>query len=262
MSARLGRITTEKSAGYDLIWSADKPAEALPRLKAALAELRATQWPVTLASQARMLEINLLNRIGDATYYADDIPGSLAPYREADALVDGGIAADGAIPQWLILKGENAFNISGSLGDIIGRNADALKVADEGVAKLKQLLAFGPDAAAEKKLLVLFGQQAVLLDQMGRTSDALVPSGNSVRLREARLARSPRDAQRMRDFAIGLVPNAELLAKAGKRDDACAVASRAAAAWAHIKALGNLGAMDARKNLPQSEALQRKFCTA
>ena len=53
-----------------------------------------------------------------------------------------------------------------------------------------------------------------------------------------------------------------ILAKAGKRDDACAVASRAATAWAHIKALGNLGAMDVRKNLPQSEALQKKFCTA
>jgi hypothetical protein len=64
----------------------------------------------------------------------------------------------------------------------------------------------------------------------------------------------------MRDLAIGLAPNAELLAKAGKRADACAAAARAVATWAEIKAKGRLGALDARKNVPHSGALQEKFC--
>jgi eukaryotic-like serine/threonine-protein kinase len=259
-SARLGRITTEKSAGYDLIWSADKPAEALPRLKTALADLRANSWPASLESAVQMLEINLLNLIGDATYYGDDVAGSMASYRKGDALIDKRIATDGAIPQWLILKGDSAFDISGVAEELGGQDGEALKVAEDGVVRLKQLLAFGPDAAAEKKLLVLYGQQALVLEKLGRLRDALVPSTASVTLRTARLARSPQDPQRMRDLAIGLAPNAELLAKAGKRADACAAAARAVATWAEIKAKGRLGALDARKNVPHSGALQEKFC--
>lgn len=259
VAARLGRIATERNAGYDLIWSADKPAQALPRLREALADLRRASWPAPYATQARILEIGLLGRIGDALYYVDDIPGSLAPYREADALIDTAMTADGATPQWLILKGEEAFNISGSLGDS-GHPAEALAVADGGVATLKQLLRFGPDAAAEKKLLVLYGQQAALLGDLGRGAEALTPSTASVALREARLRRSPGDPQRMRDLAIGLAPHARLLAKVGRDADACAAAARAFAVWNDIRARGHLGALDARKNLPASEALRQELC--
>ena len=258
-AARLGRITTERNAAYDLIWSADKPADALPRARTALAALRAAAWPAPYRRQARIMEIHLLNRVGDALYYTDDIPGSLAPYREADALIDRAIAAEGAIPQWLILKGEEAFNISGSLGDS-GHDAAALTVADAGVASLKQLLAFGPDAAAEKKLLVLYGQQAALLGALHHDVDALVPSAASVALREARLARAPGDPQRLRDLAIGLAPHAQVLAAAGQQAEACRAATRAVSVWGDVRARGLLGAHDARKNVPQSETLKNSLC--
>ena len=206
------------------------------------------------------LEINLLNRIGDATYYLDEVAASLSPYREADALVDQAIAAEGAVPQWLILKGENAFNISGSLQELPGRHAEALAIARAGQQALKQLLDFGPDAAAEKKLLVLYGQEAALLGDAGRFRQALTPSAASIALRQARLARTPADPQRMRDLAIGLAPHAELLASAGRRLDACAAAAQAAQSWAAIKAMGRLGALDARKNVPHSETLRKNYC--
>lgn len=258
--ARLGKLQTDASAAYDLIWSADKPAEALGRAQSALAALREGRWPRRYAEVATALEIQLLNRIGDATYYTGDIPGSLAPYRQADALTDRMIAAKGAIPAWLIRKGENAFNISGSLGDMGGHNVEALAVARSGIASLRQLLASGPDAAVEKKLLVLLGQEAAVLDQMGKHRDALIPSVASVTLREQRLARTPNNPQRMRDLAIGIAPYAELLAKAGEPQKACAAATRAVGVWADIKAQGQLGALDARKNLPHSGTLKEKFC--
>jgi serine/threonine-protein kinase len=258
--ARLGLLTTMRNRGYDLIWTADRPADALPVLRRALAGLRGRAWPPDMQPLARQLEINLLNRIGDATYYAGDIPASLAPYREADALTDRGMAAEGAIPRWLILKGENAFNISGTLQELPGHKAEALTVARRGEQALKQVLAFGPDAAAEKKLLVLYGQEAALLEDMERTGEALGPSEASVALRRERLARAPGDPQRMRDLAIGLAPHAELLAAVGRRADACAAARDAAATWAAIRRAGRLGEHDARKNLPHSETLRKKFC--
>lgn len=259
VSARLGRLTSERNRGYELIWGADKPAAAIPVLRGAISDLRRVRWPAPYDDQVRRLEINLLNRLGDALYYADDIPGSLTPYREAQAITERMIARDGAIPQWLIVKGENAFNISGSLGDS-RHEAEALAVAVAGIADLKQMLTFGIDAGAEKKLLVLYGQQSALLRSLKRDDEALAPSLASIALRERRLARSANDPQRARDLAIGLMPHAELLAGIGRPAEACAAARRAVAQWHAIRARGRLGALDARKNLPNSEALQEKFC--
>jgi serine/threonine-protein kinase len=260
VSAALGRITTLRNQGYDLIWAADKPAQAQPVLRAALSNLRAKQWPAPWRDAAWQLEINILNRLGDAHYNAGDTPGSLPFFEEADRLVDKGLAREGATPRWLILKGENAFNISGTLQEIPGRRDRALAVARAAQGPLKQLLAVGPDAAAEKRLLVLYGQEAALLDDAGRIEDALVPSHASVALRRERLAHSPGDPQRMRDLAIGVVPYAELLGKAGKKAEACAAAKDAVAGWAAIKRAGLLGARDANKNMPKAESLQAKFC--
>ena len=259
LSARLGQLTAERNRGYELIWVADKPAAAIPVLRGALAGLREVTWPATYDGQVRRLEINLLNRLGDALYYADDIPGSLTPYREAQVITEREIARDGAIPQWLIVKGENAFNISGSLGDS-GHPEEALDVAVAGIADLKQMLTFGIDAGAEKKLLVLYGQQSALLRQLNRDDEALAPSLASIALRERRLARSANDPQRARDLAIGLMPHAELLAEIGRIAEACAAANRAVAQWHAIREQGRLGALDARKNLPKSEALKAQFC--
>lgn len=262
-SARLGRIATERSRAYDLLWAENAPAAALPVLKAAYAELHARRWPTTLAYHVRSLDIGLLNRIGDATYYVGDVTGSVAPYRAADALIDRAIAREGATPQLLIAKGEAAFNISGALGDAPGDyDAEAMRVADAGVATIERLLSAGPDAAAEKWLLVLYGEQALLIDQMGRGADALIPSSKSVSLREARLARSPANPQRMRDVAVGAMPHAELLAKFGRRDEACQSARRAGEIWAAIDARGNLSAFDRAKNLPRSGTLVKNLCSS
>ena len=207
-----------------------------------------------------MLEIQLLNRIGDAIYYSGDIAGSLAPYRQADALVDARIAEDGAVPQWLILRGENAFNISGTLGEMPGRSEEAFSAAKRGEVALKQLLDFGPDAAAEKKLLVLYGQEALLLEQQGRIKEALVPSRASVALRQSRLQNASGDPQRMRDLAIGLAPNAALLGRAGLKGQACSAAEQAVATWQSIEAQGRLRALVARKNVPKAKALAAQLC--
>ncbi len=258
--AQLGLIVAQKNEGYDLIWTANKPADAIPLFRHALATIRGRQWPVALQRQAQILEISLLNRTGDATYYAGNIPGALGPYHEANALVDLAIRRDGETPLWVMAKGEMAFNISGTLGDMGGHGAEALAAANAGVVQLERLLGAGPDAAAEKWLLVLYGQQAIVLDQLGRAGEALTPSAKSVALREARLGRAPNNPQRKRDLGIGLMPHAELLGKTGARAEACGVAQRAVAVWHDIARHENLGAFDAKRNLPRSETLQKKFC--
>jgi serine/threonine-protein kinase len=146
------------------------------------------------------------------------------------------------------------------MGDMPGRSAEALLIARNGEAVLKAMLAQGPDAAAEKKLLVIYGEEALLLSDMGRAEEALVPSRASVVLREQRLAKSPGDPQRMRDLAIGLGSHVDRLGEAGHRADACTAARRTLVVWDRIRALQRLGALDARKNVPKSLERMKNFC--
>lgn len=258
--AQLGLLAIGVYEGYDLVWTADRPADAVPVVNRVLAKLRATKWPPEYKARAAELEFAMINQIGDAVYYAGDWPGSLPHYREAEALIDRRIAAEGATPALLIAKSAAAFNVSGTLNDINGHNEEALAVAREGMVGLQRLLAAGPDASAEKRLLVLYSQEAIVLENMGRIADALVPLNASIKLREARLAAVPNDTQRLRDLAIGMIQQARVLDLAGQRKQACAVATRNMALWNQLKASGNLGGHDAAKEVPKTAALQKQFC--
>ncbi len=258
----LGLLGTEKNDAYDAIWTSDDPRRSAAIAGRALAAVKARTWPADLADVATKRRIELLGLLGEAHYRLEDLDAALAAYREADTLIDGLIAAEGPMPNLVILKGQNAFDLSGTLGDMTGRGAEALGIARQGEQVLKAMLAQGPDAAAEKKLLIIYGQEALLLGGLGRAEDALVPSRASVALREKRLAASPGDPQRMRDLAIGLGSHVDRLGEAGHKSEACADARRTAAIWARITALGHLGALDARKNVPRSQERVKNFCAA
>lgn len=253
--ARLGLIGVEKNRAYDLIWAEDRPKDAIPVLRAALAELRRSG---PTGEDARLMEVHLLNRLGDALYYAGDVEGSLGPYREAETLVDARLAKGPAL-EWLSRKGESDWNISGSLGDL-GRLDEALVKAREGQTVMTRVLSYGPDANAEKRLLILLGQEAALLVERGEAAAAVQPSLRSVALREARAAREPDDPQRARDLALGLEQSSRVLARAGDRAQACRLARRSAAAWRAVQARGRLSRKDAQKNLPAAAEAQRAYC--
>jgi len=258
----LGLLVADKNDAYDRIWTMDDAPRAATMARAALARVTAHAWPDALADIAAKLRIELLSVLGEADYQTDDLTAALAAYQEADRLIDAQIARHGPMPNLVILKGQNAFDLSGTLGDMAGRQQEALDIARGGVAALRQVLEQGLDAAAEKKLLILYGQQALLLSDLGRPDQALVPSRASVALRERRLAAAPDDPQRMRDLAIGLGAHVDRLGEAGLAAEACDAARRAATLWVRIKALGRLGALDARKNVPRSSERVATHCGA
>ncbi|MEO5939013.1 MAG: serine/threonine-protein kinase [Sphingomonas sp.] len=258
--ARLGLLAIGIGEGYQLVWTDDRPADAVPVVSRVLARLRATKWPPEFKARAADLEFGMINQIGDAVYYAGDWPGALPHYREAEALINRRIAREGATPTLVLAKSAAAFNVSGTLNDINGHNDEALAVAREGITGLERLLAAGPDSSAEKRLLVLYGQEAVVLENMGRIAEALVPLNAGIDLREARLAALPNATQRLRDLAIGMIQQARVLDLAGQRKAACVVATRNMALWRRLKDSGNLGGHDATKEVSKTEALQKQFC--
>lgn len=257
--ALIGLLTTEKSRAYDMIWSENRPADAIPVLRTALTRLRAVHFDPANRRDARLLEVNLLGRLGDAIYYAGDKLGSLAPYREAEAIIRAELAK-GTSLVWTDKLGEAKFNISGTLGDIGGQRESALNEAREGIVALQRVLAFGPDANIEKRLLILYGQEGNVLSDMGRMAEAVAASNASIDLRRARLARAPGDPQRNRDLAVALPNHAAVLARAGKRGEACAVAQEAVRQWAAIRAAGNLSERDAAKDVPEAAKVAARLC--
>lgn len=258
--AVLGLLVTEKSRAYDLIWG-DKPTEAIPVLRQALARLRLARFAPENRREAQLLEANMLSRLGDALYYSGDVNGSLAPYRQVEAIIDAALARKRSVV-WLDKLGEAKFNISGTLQELPGRREDALAEARQGEVAMQQVLAFGPDATIEKRLLVLYGQEGLLLSELGRHREAVAASNASLALRRQRLAREPRDPQRNRDLAVALPVHAEMLARAGLAAQACAAAQEGVRAWLAIRAAGNLGSRDAAKDLPEAQVAARRLCGA
>lgn len=258
--AELGILATRRQEAFQLIWSKDQPAKAVPLLKAALVKLRGTAWPTALAAEVRTVELALLNQLGDAIYYSGDMAGALATYLEADRIIEQAKTAQGETPSLLIAKAFADYNISGTMGDLGGRNPEALQIANQGIARMERLLRAGPDASAEKILLILYGQKAVVLENMGQLDAALLASAARSALQARRLNAFPRDPHRMRDVAIGQMQEARLLGLAGRPLEACATAMRNAEMWAAIKTNGKLGAHDAAKEVPQSDVLVKKYC--
>jgi len=256
--ALLGQLILARNHGFDLT-AADRPHEALPILRDGLARLRATTWPEPLRRDAKLLEAGYLARIGDAIYYGGDVPGALAPYREGAALIRAELARAPSLV-WEEKLGEAAWNLSGTLGEMKGHEAEALAEAEAGIAEMRRTLSFGPDAAIEARLLILYGQQSLLLDALGRTGEAAAVSRQSIDLRRSRLAMSPGDVTRRRDLAVVLAAHSDILAKAGDRPAACAAAREGTALLAGLRRTGDLAGKDLRIDVPKLEAAAKRHC--
>ena len=260
IDAQLGRIGTDKNEAYDLIKGTDQSQQARQLLEGALARLHALDVPAGAEETARALEYQLLSKLGDATYYGGDTLGSLVHYQHALAVVDEALRADGESPAWLSSRGEALWNISGVIEEIPSRRVEALADVEAGIAVLKRVLNFGPDANAEKKLAILYSQQGMLLSDLGRQREAIAPLENSIAIRTSRLQAEPNDPTRQRDLAIGQMSFADVLAQGGQMERACEVARAADAVWAGIETRGNLTDHDRKTNRAHATEAQRLYC--
>lgn len=256
--ALLGSIAARADRGYDL-GEADQSKAALPVLRDALARLRTAAIPPALHRESLRLETRLLGRIGDALYYSDDMAGAVAPYREARALLLAELARRPSV-MWEDQLAVASYALASTLADIGGHDREALTLLDEAVPRIRRVLTFGRDALAEKGLLELLGQRALVLGALGRRAEAAADSREGVALREARLATAPGNAVHQRDVGVALANHARVLAAAGARDEACAAARRGVALWDGMRRAGTLTDRDARIDVPRMAAAVASVC--
>ena len=258
-TALIGSITTDKSRAFDLIWGANRPRDAVPVLRQALARLRSIAFVANQRRDARLLEVALLNRLGDALYYSKDVVGALGPYREAHGIIRRQLAHHNSVV-WLAKLGEAKFNVSGTLSDLPGQNEAALSEARAGISALKPVLDFGPDANIENILLILYAQEGNVLSSLGRSAEAVEASTESIALRRGRLAREPGDLHRIRDLAVALPNHAEVLARAGMARQSCMAARDGVAEWNALRSAKTLTPRDAADDVPKAIAAVSRFC--
>lgn len=258
--ALLGWLTTERNRGFGLLWTHDDPAAAAAVMTASIARLRNSEFEgQDMATAAGTLEIQMLARLGDAQYYTDDSTAALAAYREAEARTRARLAVR-ETPASLDQLGDLLFNISGVLSETPDLLEPALFTAREGISVMEKVLDYGPDASAEKRLLVLLGQEAAVLSALGRHGEALASSRRSIELRETRRNMAPDNPMRRRDLAIGLGAHVEVLLAAGMGEAACATAGQALQVWNEIETLGDLSPRDARHAFVAAQDRKARSC--
>ena len=255
--ALIGLLLTDKNRAFELLWTDDKPHDAAALLRRALARLDATTFDAAHRDDALQLRVQLLNRLGDAIYYGGDEKGSAAPFFAAQRVIDGELKKRETLA-WLERRGEQYWYVSGALEG--ARAKEALAAAEAGVATMRRVLSYGPDANAEKWLAILYNQAALMRTDLGDLAGAVAPALASVAIRERRAASAPDDPRRARDLAVGLAAAADTLGKAGRRGEACTLATRAVATWAEIARRGRLGKLDAKKTYPKAQATRAGLC--
>jgi hypothetical protein len=259
--ALLGALTTDRARTFDLDKQDRHAASSWHSPGRRLTRLRASRFPPdSWRPTRRTLEVSLLGRIGDATYYGGDIAGALAPYREAEGpdprrTGEGAFGAPGR-SGWA----RRATTSASTLADMGGHNAEALAEVDRGVTEMERARSFGPDAAIEMRLIILLGQKSLILSAMGREREAAEVSIRKTSISEARLAAAPGDVTRRRDLVVGLAAHADLLAKAGDRTAACRAARRGAELLGELRGSGDLSERDVRTEIPKLAAAAERHC--
>ena len=170
VETRLGLLTVKRNRAFDLE-KADRHGEAIALGRATLAELRSIAFPPRWQTDARMLELVLLNQLGDAHYYSGDLKAALAAYREGDALVRAQLAKAPSV-RWEQRLAQSSYNIASTLADMDGQGDAALAIAEWAIGRLKGVLATGDDAALEFQLIVLLGEKSLLLAAKGQKQEA------------------------------------------------------------------------------------------
>jgi len=211
-------------------------AKAAARHREALAIYRAApatqKGPRSVAAVSERLEVvQALVAIGDDVWELGDVPGAVAPYREALAAAAAIRAAHpdsplairqvGVVEQRL---GDAAFEMGDWSGALVHHRA-SLAVDRELVARKSD------DAEARRDLGTDLSRLGVDYAAQGHATEALAQHREAATLREALLAEEPDDARALEDAAESRFQAGKVLADLGHRQEAVDEIAVAVARW-------------------------------
>ncbi|MCP1469745.1 hypothetical protein J3E64_001427 [Sphingobium sp. OAS761] len=256
--ALLGQFVAMRNRAFDLE-TADQHARSIALSRETLSGLRKHVFPARWLTEAKILEFTLLRQVGDASYYAGDLPGALATYREGEALVRAQLA-QGPSVRWEGRLAQASYDVASTLADDLAKEGEAMALTQHAIDRLNSVRATGGDAALDFGMLMLLDEKSMLLQAMGRKHEAVAVSSEQIAMREARLAAQTGDVTRMRDLAVVLAAHGEMQAGVGRKAQACAAALRGLALLDALAKNGDLAARDNRLEYPKLEAVRDRYC--
>lgn len=198
----------------------------------------------------------------EALFYAGDMEGALEGYARAEAAArDGGARwPDDPRLRWAQLRA--LWNVGSTLID--------LKRPEEAARKLSAALAgwLALEAGDREDGSVLAWVRTarmsygLALAEAGQTDEAVTQLRTSVAERRAWLARAPDDVDRQRPLVTGLAALGDVLAPAGRREEACALYEEAGAVAARMASAGSLSLHDRQEMMGKLEASRGRWCRA
>jgi serine/threonine-protein kinase len=227
-----------------------RPADMIAPLDAAAASLRGVPDAPDRVARA-LTRASVLNLRGDAVYYLGDVPGSLALYQQAAAVLD---AARDKPPDIRLLErtAYTAWNVASVL-DELGRKAEGLAVIDRGVADAELMRAFENSTRARHVLDIVHTQRAQALASLGRFDEAVAQVRAELADVRATAAASPGNFEAARSVPVVLRPVGEVYLAAGRVAEACAAFAEARRDWGVLAAAKGVTGFDTATELPVLE---------
>lgn len=249
LEAMLCRWSSQNTLANALGWQNRMP-EVVQLMREQLA--RAPNIPSTPQNKVQrvMLEASTRISLGDALYYTDDMPGSLASYEAAARVIETALRGDNSNtrsseddPRYLEQLGFVYWDMGGVLADM-NRRHEADDALTHATRILERSISYGSNERTERLLQSAQLQHALVLSTLGQSARAIELGLASVAHREQRLAAQPNDRERQRDLAVGLRPLGDVYAAAKQRKAACAMYTRAQRAWRAIDAAWGIAQFD------------------
>ncbi len=180
----------------------------------------------------------------EARFYADDIAASLAGYRMVEAEAAAALARWPDDPRFRWSLQRQQWNLGTTLVgmDRSAEALDPLRASRDGWLAMAR--SDPEDEALASWVRTARESYGEALAHAGRTTAAIDELSLSLAGRRAWLAGQPDNAERRRALIVGLVPLGNALATAGRRGEACALYSEAAAMAKRMAASSNLTALD------------------
>jgi serine/threonine-protein kinase len=223
--------------------------DSITEAERAIAGLAALPAPTRDSFETQLEAIRAFDVLAEGKYYAEDLKGSAASYREAVVIAERLHEEHPRHPMVLRRLATERWALGTVLIDL-KQPKEALATLDAGVASARQLADYDDsDKDARRRLDIVLLAKAQALSALHRDGEAIGLLEESAEKRRLDMVADPDKAEPARDYAVALVSLADAQADAGRTADACSGYRKAIDFYAAYRKAGRLTGLDVDHNL-------------
>jgi serine/threonine-protein kinase len=244
----------EPSVQLDLLtaavyqWQGDY-RESIVAANRAIAGLAALPVGVRDTLDTQLTAVRAYDVLAESKYYAEDLTGSAASYRDALAIAERLQRSYPRHPMVLRRLATERWALGTVLIDL-KQPKQALAILEAGVANARQLADYDEsDNDARRRLGIILVARAQALSALHRNDEAIAVLKEAAEARRAHMEANPDRPEAARDYGVVLVSLADVQFDAGRTNDACNGYRQALDFYAAYARAGRLTSLDSDHNV-------------